>query len=721
MPTSQHRRFDGGMNQDEASFLLPEGQSYSSKNMLFDKLGVARKRGGITTPLAGTQAADYDYLGALTTDENLVRIYAKSVAAAKIGYFNQVTGVTTTMGGSAAVLGDILRDGGRPFVHYGNLIWPCFSSDYTAGGIGFAAVGGAIGLVGFTFGTPATVVLTAGDKLVPCAVADNPLTNMQVGMIIVAYYTGGTRAYVGRVTRLVSTTSFEVFPTPTITTGACSSVRAQPAHWSVAATLAGQKAYIGGKIGMSFGGRALFGNISRKDTSGANRLELFPRRVQFSSTLLEGDAATTPLAQGAVWLTNQGYPDANYFDIGGSDPLTAMSPTGFGDALFFSAFRTWRLTGNLSTQYGTEQSATWAVREIPNSVGCMSERSLQRSPRGVIFAHHSGIYVTDGTSMKPLMINKLTNYWRGLVKGASFAIWGSALIRGNHYYISGTSNSTPWSLMLNLDTLAWGYHEGGVWGPSTPRAPFISSSVQDPSNPAITWGLTYIESTSGPLNFGQLVRLDAMFDPTSTNRADSDGTTVSFELVTGSYSEKAPMQRKDWKSGSLEYKNTGGAAVTVRPAHVLDSAELPAAGTLYALPKQDIYTVTGGTNAAPIVLTIGAGHTIAVDSWVTVRAVVGLTGANGAWRVQAVSGTTVTLMGSVGNAAWSSGGTVQNLDTREFPLDVAVTSAQGINNANSGAIAYRINDTDSGGAIGADEFELYGIMHSWEGLDSHSE
>lgn len=69
--------------------------------------------------------------------------------------------------------------------------------------------------------------------------------------------------------------------------------------------------------------------------------------------------------------------------------------------------------------------------------------------------------------------------------------------------------------------------------------------------------------------------------------------------------------------------------------------------------------ITGGTNAAPIVLTTDA-HSIPVGNVaiVDVASVGGLTNANGRWMIVSLSTTTVSLLGSQGNSAYTSGGTM---------------------------------------------------------------
>jgi len=67
--------------------------------------------------------------------------------------------------------------------------------------------------------------------------------------------------------------------------------------------------------------------------------------------------------------------------------------------------------------------------------------------------------------------------------------------------------------------------------------------------------------------------------------------------------------------------------------------------------------ISGATNATPIVATLAASHGYAVGDMIYVTGVGGNTAANGVWRISVVATNDVTLEGSVGNGAYTSGGT----------------------------------------------------------------
>jgi hypothetical protein len=83
--------------------------------------------------------------------------------------------------------------------------------------------------------------------------------------------------------------------------------------------------------------------------------------------------------------------------------------------------------------------------------------------------------------------------------------------------------------------------------------------------------------------------------------------------------------------------------------------------------------VSAATNATPIVLTTAA-HGKTSNDLIVVASVGGNTNANGNWQCTVGSSTTLTLIGSAGNSAYTSGGTVQLLNGAG---DTALTTAAG--------------------------------------------
>lgn len=93
-------------------------------------------------------------------------------------------------------------------------------------------------------------------------------------------------------------------------------------------------------------------------------------------------------------------------------------------------------------------------------------------------------------------------------------------------------------------------------------------------------------------------------------------------------------------------------------------------------------TITNATNATPIVITTSADHLFATFDRVKIEGVGGNTAANGTWAITKLTATTFSLDGSVGNGAYTSGGTATNHAlTPQFtiPSDGDVPDAASVN------------------------------------------
>lgn len=94
----------------------------------------------------------------------------------------------------------------------------------------------------------------------------------------------------------------------------------------------------------------------------------------------------------------------------------------------------------------------------------------------------------------------------------------------------------------------------------------------------------------------------------------------------------------------------------------------------------DTASLTAASNATPIVVT-SANHGLTTGTFVTITGVVGNTAANGSRVVTRVDANTFSLDGSVGNGAYTSGGT-WNV-TGLYVYSVACTAANGFEIATS--------------------------------------
>ena len=106
---------------------------------------------------------------------------------------------------------------------------------------------------------------------------------------------------------------------------------------------------------------------------------------------------------------------------------------------------------------------------------------------------------------------------------------------------------------------------------------------------------------------------------------------------------------------------------------VYGAAGLQANGT-GSLAFKDTGTVTGATNASPIVIT-SANHKLTTGMQVTHENIGGNTAANGTFAITRIDANTYSLDGSTGNGAYTSGGTWKV--TGWYTMSITPTMANG--------------------------------------------
>lgn len=119
---------------------------------------------------------------------------------------------------------------------------------------------------------------------------------------------------------------------------------------------------------------------------------------------------------------------------------------------------------------------------------------------------------------------------------------------------------------------------------------------------------------------------------------------------------------------------TQAAGLTVGTGATVLAMRLPTV-TAGAVAAKAAKVVSTGTNATPIVITSTADHLLVDGDVVTIAAVGGLTAANGTWVVNVLTSTTFELIGSVGNSAYTSGGTITPKGAIMLDLSAPTTPA----------------------------------------------
>lgn len=680
--------FSDGFIRDLVSSLLKQGQLYDAQNLLFDKPGIARLRMGSTALVSGAQTASPTSIGFCYSADStpIEELYGCSNAGLFIQAINKTNGAFTSIGSTSGSYPNV----SRPVRHFGFLIF-C-GADANSQAYHCQIVAGQVAVSTFTSATAVTI--TAGQPQITLGGAD-VTTNMRVGAIVHAF-NGTSNAYLGRIVSIDSATKFTVWPTPgiTFTTAAADLFTAAEAIQVGADTFA-----YGGACATSFQNRLLFGGVNAPGDATVTRHD---RRIAYSPLPTENAVSTSlPVitTNGAVFLAMNKWPPLNYIEIPGADPIVAMEPINDNQLLILTSNEPVIFSGDLITQIGTTApTITWDESAILTPAGCLSDLSVQRTPRGIVWAGVGGVYAyRGGNTIEELTGSQATPriaaLWRELAfDAATFVIHGSAYLR-NHYIVSGTSGGTPFAFAVNLVNLQW----TRLTGVGTD----LFYALARPTNQSQVFGLRWwnIGGAAPSMTNGQTLRLESMFKAyvAGSTTLDADGSAVTFTLSSRVISDD-PSVTKFFHAGSIRYEAAmPGANITVTAQSKLNASDIVAQSvrTVGTLSNTEARTITAATNATPVVCTSN-NHGLQNQDFVNVDGATGLLNMNGNWRVTVVNANSFSLNGSIGNGAYgASSASFKRVTEVDLPMNT-LDSGQGV----SFTIA-------SSGTV--NNFELYGL------------
>ena len=123
---------------------------------------------------------------------------------------------------------------------------------------------------------------------------------------------------------------------------------------------------------------------------------------------------------------------------------------------------------------------------------------------------------------------------------------------------------------------------------------------------------------------------------------------------------------------------TGATAARIAPGDTIrimgspDPTSLGIGATWTGEKSRTSSTITGATNATPIVCTL-ASHGYTTGDTVVINSAGGNTATNGVWEVNVLTSSTFELVGSAGNGTWTSGGRIVKINNRVVRLNSALT------------------------------------------------
>ena len=397
----------------------------------------------------------------------------------------------------------------------------------------------------------------------------------------------------------------------------------------------------------------------------------------FSYILSEQDAIVSTMAQGG-FLDFAANGSVTYTAADGTVVTTLVSPdpsipgqnplgqTTWLDALSTSVYNVTRIgstpaSGNMLIANATSStynynSGTYHVSNPVSAASYSNTASLAIVPSAT-----AGGTITGVTTGPPAVVT--TNVAHGLLTGAYVYIAGVQGISGINGFAQITLVSTT-QFSLNGVTGVGSWSSGGVV-----YVPQIAAFAADAAGPAGTSGVGAI-TQAVTANTGVAVWNPAQFIglPWETNNAlvarcraklqslSPNGPTGAYAYFATSAStylaaENPPVSLSSAITKALVTQSYSTGVVTTYVAN--------AAGAVLGCSN---LAVTGATNATPIKITTASSHGLSTNNFATIAGVQGNTSANGTWLITVNSPTQFSLVGSVGNANYTSGGTVDGGD-----------------------------------------------------------
>jgi hypothetical protein len=547
-----------GIYPDAAAYGVPEGGMVRLDDMLADKPGLYRKRGGTHTLLGGNEAAYAQTLVGLSHPDASATLagFGRSASGGTTGtmyYVNPATAAHASVGAFTAV-----QHATHAFTHLNHALVGFYPQDET-GQSGLMKTGGASGAKSNIASLSVTIVASTGIV----GVSGASTANMEVGMYLTATDDGtASKKYVGRITRLFST-DIEVEPVPTISIGA-SGTNATITN-SLGNVVTGQ--VYGGKTAVSWQNRIVLGNLGL--VTSVSGVTHFPERVAF--TILPTEAVPSfANYTGLVQFYGPALSSANWFDVVGVEQITGLARMGEGELVVFGPERAFRVTGTLETQDANSDDPSWAVGEIPSSVGCVNADTIQYAPQGVIFASRDDVYLYDGSAMQPLMAGRTAREYANLIVAGTTPI-GSGIIRG-HYFVA-MSNATAYLIDL-----------GQNGAPVTKLTNFAyADAVRHPDAATTTvFGLRWWNQggAAPTMTGGQVTQVDGVFVPSTGNLTDADGTSVTPSWQTPALTEGDESMQKRFNMVKVDHSSPIAIGGTLEAARSLNPSSWGTIGTV---------------------------------------------------------------------------------------------------------------------------------------------
>lgn len=384
-----------------------------------------------------------------------------------------------------------------------------------------------------------------------------------------------------------------------------------------------------------------------------------------AEALANEDRISSQVAQGG-FLDSAGSGSVTYTATNGdliTSPVTPEGGPGWLDLLSLNQYDTTRVPaiyapGNIAI------ANTTAVASGPYAIGTYhvtnpSTRAAysNTAPLTIAGVNIVGGTVIGATNASPIVVE--TSGAHGRTTGDTVKVSGvTGNTAANGFFTITVVDATHFDLDSSTGNGAW--VSGGTVNLCT-----VGAFAADVAGPTGTSARGTITQTVTTLTGVTVYNTGAFYGASVETNAD---LVIRCRLKLASLSPSGP-------SGAVEYfaklaQTLSAPAVIATPATRTKKSSSPSTGTVSLLVASATgaisgivnATVTGATNASPIVVTTTAAHTLASGNYVTVAGVLGNYAANGTFQIVVTGANTFQLVGTTGTGAYTGGGTVQGGD-----------------------------------------------------------
>lgn len=579
---AEYADFSGGEMSDISANQIPDNGLFYALNVFTDKSGRLSKRGAIRSFLSAANSNYYSSLGTSDDSEN---------SALQCGYGSRISSDKVILDSFAIGAGSVglLQSGsvstnidagtysngvpGESFNTFGICGFPISENATSLGlknDLPFVWAGGALADVGNFSTTSGSAQIKQNDSTVlfSSSAAYNAFkaTYMR-GQFFYATVGAGTNQneYVGKIVSQ-DDTNFTITVTPTPKNGFTATYYSRSTTFGMGGAnfeSGGGARPMGANAGVIHQNRVVcatqgisnYVSLSAFTPPSSSKVDARANTIMWSSITGEGATAVNTKSDGMLGLLYAGWPKSQALTLDTAG-ITGLVSLDANNLMVLCVDKILMISGTLGTVLPAAGVNTNSVniRTLSTNIGCAYPKTIQKTPKGVIFSDVNTVYITDGSDFVNIMDAKVQfsyGYFSGSIGiyGADYPC-GSALLLNNYYvlftkyglgWMCDMSNGFSWTRIVASGStgMTWGC---GINDPSGSGQTYAPKFLVDPANPGVASG-------SKICRLETMVLIDApLSSPTPsgyTDRCDPDTTSrVNARAITKTYTFDSPFLKR---------------------------------------------------------------------------------------------------------------------------------------------------------------------------------